>query len=517
MADVSLDSSTLGTSLQEILTCAEIEPGQEPSYQTCKTIYLAHTLGAKMAEAPISMAQSQQREISVQSGPEETVKEAFLEEWENIGADDHIHNVMKTSRIYGVASIALLSEATPMTRPVDYRGLWNASIAFNVLDPLNTAGSLVLNQTPTALDFQKQRGITISGQPIHRSRTVTMLNEKPIYLGYTNSAFGYVGRSVYQRALYPLKSFIQTQITNDMVARKAGIIVYKAKPAGSIVENMMLTMLGIKLQQVRAAMTNNVLGINAPDEEIAAIDLTNVNTAMEASRTFIIKDIATSSDMPSKILLEETLAEGFGEGVEDAKYIAHWIDRIRVSMRPLYAYFDQIVQHRAWNPEFYKTIQHRYPEEYGGKGYTQAFYEWTNSFKATWPSLLIEPESEKVETDDVRFRAILSTVEILLSNLKDPENIAIVIQWMADNMNENKFMFTSPLELNYEAIEATAKDTQDQQAESHEAEMRPETLSDSVTKVRRAVRDIEAITRRIGHDAVRQDRHNRKTELVRVS
>lgn len=515
MAEVNLNGSTLGTSLQTILMSQDIEPGEEPSYQLAKTIYLAHPLGAKIAEAPITMAQCQQREISVPNGPEEIVKEAFLEEWEAIGADAHIHNVMKTSRIYGVASIALLSEGTPFNRPVDFWGLADAEIAFNVLDPLNTAGSLVLNQTPTALDFQKQRGIAISGQPVHRSRTVTMLNEKPIYLGYTVSSFGYVGRSSYQRILYPLKSFIQTMITNDMVARKAGIIIYKAKPAGSIVENMMLTLLGIKLGQIKAAMTNNVVGINAPDEEINAIDLTNVNTAMEASRTFIIKDCATGCDMPAKILLEETLAEGFGEGTEDAKYIAHWVDGIRVSMRPLYAFFDKVVQHRAWNQNFYKTIQQRFPEEYGNVGYRKAFYDWSNSFKAIWPSLLTEPDSEKVETDDVKLRALMSGVEILLSRVKDPRNIAIIIQWLADNMNENKFMFTSPLELDYDEIEAFAEKTTEQSDESHEAQMTPETLADSTVRIRRAVRDIETIVRRIGDGDVHQGRDTRHPRLIR--
>ena len=43
----------------------------------------------------------------------------------------------------------------------------------------------------------------MQGQQYHPSRARICLNEMPVYLGYTNSAFGYVGRSVYQRALFP--------------------------------------------------------------------------------------------------------------------------------------------------------------------------------------------------------------------------------------------------------------------------------------------------------------------------
>jgi len=65
--------------------------------------------------------------------------------------------------------------------------------------------------------------------------------------------------------------------------------------------------------------------------------------------------------MPAKILLQETFAEGFGEGTEDAKYVARFIDGIREEMAPLYNFFDMIVQRRAWTPDFYKLIQEDFP------------------------------------------------------------------------------------------------------------------------------------------------------------
>src|SRR5208283_1356830 len=83
--------------------------------------------------------------------------------------------------------------------------------------------------------------------------------------------------------------------------------------------------------------------------------------------------------------------------------------------------------------------------------FNTAFYQWKNSFTAEWPSFLIEPESDKVKVEDVKFKAIVSILEILLPQA-DPENKARVVQWAADNMNENKLMFTTPLEIDAQAM-----------------------------------------------------------------
>jgi len=451
MAQLTIQGSALGTALSQMLLADDIEPGSDPSYQLCKTIYLYHPLGAKMAESPISMAQSQQREIAIPDSPEEEVRDAFLAQWQADGMDEHIHNTAKTARIYGVSSLALLAEGVPPNRPIDYRQLSKLKIAFNVLDPLNTAGSLVLNQDPNSLDFQKTQGISVNGQVYHRSRCVVRLNERPIYIGYTNSAFGYVGRSVYQRALFPLKSFVQTMRTDDMVSRKAGVLIAMLKPAGSIVDNIMAMMAGMKRQLVKEAQTDNVISISAPEEKIESLNLQNLDGAASMARKNILENIAVSADMPAKLLNSETFAEGFGEGTEDAKAVARYIDRERVSMLPMYQFCDRITQHRAWTPEFYRTIQARFPEMYGQVGYTQAFYDWTNSFQATWPSLLTEPDSEKIKVEDTKLKAIIAMVEVLLPEL-DPANKAAVIAWAQDNFNENKMLFSNPMQLDFDAL-----------------------------------------------------------------
>jgi hypothetical protein len=427
----------------------ELQPGDEVSYQACKNIFMYHPLGRKMAELPVSMAMSQRREITVPGAPEKMIVDAFLREWDALQADRHIANVKVLSRVYGVASIIYGAEGVPTDRPIDPNSLFDLEIYFNDLDPLNTAGSLVLNQDPNAPDFQKHAAITVAGQVYHRSRSCTIMNENPIYIGYTNSGFGYVGRSVYQRAFFPLKSFVQSMITDDLVTKKAGVLVAKMKQAGSVVDRAMLAFQGIKRNLLKEAKTTNVIGIGT-DESIETLNMQNADTAMTVARKNILENIAAASAMPAKLLNSESFAEGFGEGTEDAKDIVRFLNGMRIEMQPLYDFFDPIVMRRAWNPEFYKTVQAEIPE-YRKIGYTQAFYEWKNAFKAVWPNLIEEAPGEASKEDKVKMDAAVAILETLMPQM-DPDNKIALMDWFSSNIGECKNIFPHPLVLDMDAL-----------------------------------------------------------------
>ena len=450
MADIEISGTGLGNALQDLLMAEDIKPGDPVSYQTCKALFELHPHGLKMAQKPLRIAMSQQREIEIPEAPEDVVKAAFLAEWKSLEVDKHILNVGTLARVYGIASCAFGAPDIPTDKPIDPSKYYGLKLYFNDLDPLNTAGSLVLNQDPNSPDFQKHSAISVAGQEYHRSRSVTIMNENPVYISYTSSAFGFVGRSVYQRALYPMKSFIQTMQTDDMVSRKAGVLVAKLKPAGSIVSGLMAKAAGLKRSVIQESKTDNVISIS-PEEEIESLNLQNIDGAMTAARKNILENIAAADDMPARMLTEETLAQGFGEGSEDAKKEAQYIDRIRQWMQPLYDFFDPIVMYRAWNEDFYKTIQAQFPEQYGKVPYMQAFMSWRNSFHVEWPNLLTEPDSEKSKTDKVKLEAIISLLETLMPSL-DPENKARIIQAALDNINSLKLLFPTPFEIDIEAL-----------------------------------------------------------------
>ena len=277
-----------------------------------------------------------------------------------------------------------------------------------------------------------------------------MFNNTPIYLSFQPSGFGFTGRSVFQRALYPLKSFVQSMVTDDLVTFKAGLLVIKQKQSGSIVNRLMQTAAGIKRSYLQQGVTGNVLSIDI-DEDIESIDLNNTDTAMTTARDNIIANIAAATDVPSILLKDEALANSFAEGSQDAIAIAQYVTGLRNDMRKLFEFFDKIVMHRAWNKQFFEAVQNKYPELYANKTYEQAFYEWKDAFNPVWDSMIEETPSELVKTEEVKLKGMTEMLRTILPVI-NPENRARAIQWAQDNLSEMNDMFTSSMQLDIEEI-----------------------------------------------------------------
>lgn len=460
MANVVITQNAFGPTLNEFMQSTEIVPGSQPGYQLCKTLYTSHPLGRKMAMGPVAMAQSQSRTITIPDSPEEHLKAQFLKYWKRYNIDFHIRTVKALARAYGISSTVWYVDGEARDKPSNMENLHKKKIIISEFDPLNTSGSLVLNQEPNSPDFQKASNVTVSSVTYHASRVCIVLNEEPIYIAYSPSAFGFVGRSVYQRVLYPLKSFLQTMITDDMVSRKAGLLIAKVKPAGSIADRAMAIFTGVKRSLLKEAQTDQVLSID-PAEDISSLNLQNVNDAMTASRKNILENVAAGADMPASWLNNETFAEGFGEGTEDAKKEARFVDLIREEMVPIYSFFDDLIQHVSWNRDYYATIQRLFPQ-YKEIEYEAAFAQWKESFNSEWPSLLIEPESKQAETQDVKLKAVIAILEVLLPEM-DPESKTALIMWAADCMNSNKVLFDTVLNLDPQAMQEFFEEKHDQQ------------------------------------------------------
>lgn len=461
----SYSGSPVGTPLTQILMSDNIDLGSSASYELCKLIYSYHPLGAKLVDTPVELAQSQGRIINVPGPAEERVKKAFNDEWKKIDADRLIANCVRLGRIYGIASIAVVIPGEDPTKPLDYIKLADKKMMFNVFDPLNTAGSLVLNQNPNEASFLKPITIRVQGQPYHPTRTAIFQNEDPIYLDYTTSAYGYVGRSVYQRALFPLKSFLQSMITDDLISKKAGVLVAKLKAPGSIINNVMQAIAGIKRQLLKEAVVGNVLNIST-EESIESLNMQNVDTSARTARKNILENIAAAAGMPAKLVNSETLAVAFAEGEEDAKAIARFIDKLRESMEPLYDYFTKIVQFRAWNIEFFETLKEDH-KEYAKMQYNEAFMSWHNHFICTWPSLLTEPDSEKIKVANVKLRSIIALMDTLLP-MADPDSKEMLIESAVDNFNDMKILFPTPFKIDAKKM---AKYSEEQAQEEKEMGM----------------------------------------------
>ena len=452
MSELTVSGSNMGSALTDVLMCEGIEPGTEVGYQTCKTLYTSHPLGKKMVDSPIKMAQSQKRKIVVADSPEDRVVRKFLDQWKADKCDDAIAKFGALARTYGISALALVIDKDEVDKPLDLWKLAGAEISYNGLDPLNTAGSFVLSQDPNSIHFQKPQAVRVQGKTYHLSRTRVLMHEQPLYIDYTPSAYGYSGRSVFQRALFPMKTFIQTMRTDDMVSRKAGLLIAKMGQSSSVVDKAMMMFAGFKRNLLKEAGTDNVVTIG-PEDEVTTLNMQNLEAPAKMARDNAIDNIASAADMPALLLKADTMTSGFGEGTEDAKMVAGYIDGIREWLQDAYDFCDLVTMHRAWTEDFFATMRKLFPEKYSGMDYRTAFYEWKNSFTAEWPSLITEPDSEKVRVDEIRAKSVLGAAEVLLPRC-DQENAALIYQWIADTFNEQKLLFPKPLELDYEALAA---------------------------------------------------------------
>jgi hypothetical protein len=470
-----------GSNLVSMLAAEDIVPGAQPSYQLCKTIYLYHPLGAKIVEAPIRLAQSQRRDLSIPGAPERRLIDAYWDAWDTIGgrdingsaisADVIIRNVMVTSRIYGIATLIVGERGKENSHlPLKLDEIGEADLYFNVLDPLNTSGSLVLDQDPNSPDFQKARGVTVGTRTYHPSHCVVMMNEQPVYIAFTPSAFGYVGRSAYQRALFPLKTFLQTMITDQYVSLKVGLLIAKMRAPGPVINNRIANFFGWKRSQLQSGITGNVLSIGIGDgfeEKIESLNFQNLEGPAAMVRNHALKNIAMAAGQPSKLLEMEEMIGGMAEGTEDAKQIAHYIDGVRTDMQPLYRFMDRLVMRKAWGPDFYKIIQ-KTNLEYKNTPYETAFYKWVNAFRAEWPNLLEEPDSEKMKSEEIRFKSAVAVYEVLTPNL-DPENKAAATEWLADEVNARRDLFTAKLDIDAKALAKFGEEQNEQQKQASAA------------------------------------------------
>ncbi len=447
MTAINVSGIAYTSALAAILAADDIEPGTDVSYQLCKLLWTCHPLGGKLVEKPITIAQSGRRKINIPGSYEDDMVEAYWREWDSLRCDAHIRDTMHLSRAYGVGAVACgfpdLATSEPLGSPFEFAT--RSGLYFNVFDPLNLSGSVVTNQNPNAPDFQKPYAdITAGGQPYHASRTCTVFHGTPVYIQYQSSSFSFSGRSVFLRCLFAMKSFLGTMKTDDMISRKAGLLVAKTKQNSSVWDGIMEKMGAFKRSLLKEAVTDEVLEVDIEDV-IESLNLQNIDGAHKLARDNIIANISAGSDVPAIIIKDEAFAEGFSDGEMDMMNVVQFIDGVRIQMQPLYDYFDRIVHYRAWNPEFFKTLQTKYPEALAGKSYQAWFFEQRALFKAEWPSLLKEPEGQKTERNAKKLKAVSDLFKVLAVGL-DPVNGALLRQWIVDSVNDMPELFTSVME-----------------------------------------------------------------------
>lgn len=449
MAEIQINNN-LSSELMKILDSDAIQPGSDVGYETCKLLWQFHPLGGKLVEKPINMALCKPRSYNVETDPDERVVRQFREVWERMGLNEKVKNLFFVSRCYGAASIGVGTDGASCKDPIPTFGLQEEDVYINVWDPLNAAGSMVTDQNPNSRFFQQANGtLKIASKNWHPSRTLKIFHGTPIYLEYQNSSFGFTGRSVFQRVLYPLKSYIGTMVANNLVAKKAGVLVAKTDQNGSVVSGIMAAAAGKKRESVKLSENEGVLSIGTKDD-IESLNLQNIDKALSTARDNIISDIAAGSDVPAILIKEEAFSNGFGEGKEDSKAISQYVDSVRQNIEPVMDYFERMVQFIAWNEDFYINLKNDFPDIIT-EDYKTTFYMWSREFTAEWQELVEESPDKRRESDGKVIQQAAALFAILGPQL-DPVNRAMAVDWVASVTNATETYGDSPMIIDMEAL-----------------------------------------------------------------
>lgn len=451
MAEIQF-STSLSSELTKILESDEIQPGSDVGYELCKLLWQYHPLGGKLVEKPITMAMCKPRLYNVETDPDERVVRQFEKVWKRMNMTERIKNLYFVSRCYGASAVGVGSDGASCREPLPTFGLQEEDVYINVWDPLNAAGSMVTDQNPNSRYFQQaNKTLKISGKQWHHSRTLKIFNGTPIYLEYQNSTFGFTGRSVFQRVLYPMKSYVGTMTANDLVSQKAGVMVAKTAQNGSVISGIMAAAAKAKREIVKIARTGGVINIGTTDE-IESLNLQNIDKALNAARDNIISDIASGSDVPAVLIKEEAFSNGFGEGTEDSKAISQYVDGVRETIAPTIEYFEQLVQYIAWTEDFFNSLKNDFPEIIT-EDYQTTFYQWRREFTAKWQELVEESPDKHRESDSKVVQQATALFTAVAPQV-DPVNRAILADWLSNVANATKTYGDVPLIIDMDTLSA---------------------------------------------------------------
>ncbi|MDN7611247.1 hypothetical protein [Burkholderia cepacia] len=417
------------TQLHRNLVEEVIEPGHGLSYQLAKSIYLEHPLGQRIVDGVINLAFSQERVIA---GIPEDAKKAFTDTWAAHRADTAIKNVARHARIYGLGTLVDLGEGT-----------------FKVYDSLLTAGSMVGNLDPLSRDFLSPNDPAVQGFKFTPANSIVAFNGTPIYLAYSQSAFGYTGRSAYYNMLPLLAGFLVSCDADTLILKKAGVLVAKTKSAGSAMNRLSQWWQRRKANDVKRALNGNVLAIEV-EESIETLNLNNTADAVTTARNDTISNIATALDCPAVILKNDVLTSGFGEGKEDSKVIAQYVERYRGELEHLFEWVTPRIQTLAWTEEWYESFKLGNPA-YATISYASAIGYWKNQMESKWPNFLVEPDSEKVKREESSFNAYMQIFEKLQAGIRNAETrrqLAQAIIELTDS-DEMKTLLPMPIDLTF--------------------------------------------------------------------
>lgn len=413
------------------------------TYQQCIDIYTGWALGNRIVTSLPNFALSVNRKISFGDYPKEFI-DRFNETAENLNLRNELKQLCYNIRIFG-ASALFVNTGNDYAKPLTSDIIRTApNIRLIQATPLITSG-IKIDINPLSLTYMQPVLAMVNSTQVDLSRFIFVNNNEPIYQQFTESTFGYTGRSVFENMIDIIKYWNRSCIALQRIASKAGGVIVKHR-GGNIVTSFLVDSTNKFLNLIRNLSNDGVASINLGDD----IELFNLNGTAEVS---LILDKFNSiiqlalSDTPTAILLDERLAKGFGNGEEDFKALLIAVESYReTTLKPILKRLDKIVLARAFDDDFLAQMQQKYSKDLSSLTFDELRLELERTFSYEWESLY--PESEANVQDNLgRKLDNLLRLRSLGANLGDIEEIVNA----DDTIYQNEIRFDSePLTDDYE-------------------------------------------------------------------
>lgn len=370
---------------------AKVEENGKLDYAECGRLYRYWALGQRLCERLPEKCFSVEREVFFDNAPEE-VTERFKSVAKKMRVDKEVLNTLVLSRIYGQAVLFINSSKSALSEPISKKAIQQGDFIFQSCDPM--AGVVSINQDPSSVDFLRATSLTIGGKGVSPQRATISYNGQPMYLQYTGSNFTYGGRSVFENMIPIIRAWAENLQAMGRIGKRASsffAFLRNLKKGGMSVQSAQASLEIVKsVGDVGAVALSSEDRIEAPTTG----GIGDLDTLMAR----IEKEVAIASDTPLSVLLDERLANGFGNGTEDFKAIVQDLNSYREKViRPLYDFADPFILWKAFDRPFCEGLIKDNPDRYMGYSVEQLQNELTEGFSFDFGNLSPSTKLEEVE------------------------------------------------------------------------------------------------------------------------
>ena len=319
------------------------------TYQQAKNYYTHHPYGRKIVDFLVDMA-NLERNITFGKFPD--AMGLFDDLVNHTDQHEAIVEACKLALIYGESTLYILIESqnetlSNISEPLLYHEIKPSDkVRFSAVSPIQASSPT--EQDPLNINFLKKTEITINNKYVHPSRAIVLRNGIPLFLAFTDSAFQFSGRSIYQNSKNTLDTLLLLDIAKQRITSQTGLMIRTCTSQGSAGEEVLgddtnQNIIVAKATMTNISTTNNTLAIPEGDkvEYLASNDAAQ---AVLTLRDALLKELAASTGIPYQEFTGESYSSSLSEGSSEFKVLNQKLGNIQNTLlKKAYSFTDNIL------------------------------------------------------------------------------------------------------------------------------------------------------------------------------